>query len=210
MTEGPRLSRLQQDRSRRTRASLVASAERLWLAQGFDETPVMAICEDAGVAKGTFYFYFPRKEDLLVELGLANLDPLAASLDEWLSAGLTAKELLDRTVDGLADRHLRLPPHLLRRIVETTLASIDRFPLLAEDHTTFTAMFRSIFERAVEAGELPAETHVEDLAATLSWSSLQAILSSSLDTLDADLRTVLARRSDLVWAGAASSVAAST
>src|SRR3954469_22188242 len=73
-TSPPRLSTLQQERSRDTRRRLVREAQRLWQTQGFEETTVGEICDAAGVSKGTFYFYFPHKEDLLIELGFPSDD----------------------------------------------------------------------------------------------------------------------------------------
>src|ERR1700710_1277713 len=73
LPEGPRRSALLQERSRRTRRALVKAALRLWSARGYErgieETTVEEIAAAAGVTKGTFYFHFARKEDILRELG---------------------------------------------------------------------------------------------------------------------------------------------
>ena len=56
-------------RTERTRAAIREAANRLFLERGVDATTVDAICAAAGISKGTFYLYFHRKEDLLVEYG---------------------------------------------------------------------------------------------------------------------------------------------
>ncbi|MBK9180226.1 MAG: TetR/AcrR family transcriptional regulator [Acidimicrobiales bacterium] len=64
---GPR-ALLIQDRSRATRRRLVDAAAARWTADGYDEVSVADVCATAGVAKGSFYFHFRSKEDLVVEL----------------------------------------------------------------------------------------------------------------------------------------------
>lgn len=47
---------------------LMDAAERLFISKGFDATTVSEIVRDAGVAKGTFYHYFPSKNEVLAAL----------------------------------------------------------------------------------------------------------------------------------------------
>lgn len=49
---------------------LLAGAKELFLSRGYGATTVDAICEKAGLTKGSFYYFFDSKE----ELGLAVLD----------------------------------------------------------------------------------------------------------------------------------------
>lgn len=50
------------------REELLQTALDLFAERGYENTPVQAITEAVGVAKGTFYHYFESKEDLLNEL----------------------------------------------------------------------------------------------------------------------------------------------
>lgn len=47
---------------------LVDAAVALFAERGYGATRIADICERAGVAKGLFYWYFPTKHDLFVEL----------------------------------------------------------------------------------------------------------------------------------------------
>jgi len=47
------------------RSELIDAAERLYVQQGYDETPVRDIVRASAVAQGTFYYYFKTKEDVL-------------------------------------------------------------------------------------------------------------------------------------------------
>src|SRR5215470_19085521 len=72
--QGQRRASFQQARSHATKKSLVQAAMALWRANGYARTTVADICRAAGVSKALFYFYFPRKEDVLFEVGVVSTD----------------------------------------------------------------------------------------------------------------------------------------
>lgn len=51
-----------------TRDRILDAAEELFAHEGFEATPTSRIAEEAGVAKGLLFYYFPRKADLLQAL----------------------------------------------------------------------------------------------------------------------------------------------
>jgi AcrR family transcriptional regulator len=59
-----------------TRDRILASAQRLFLEQGYDATTVEQIAAAAGVSHMTFFRYFPSKEDVALS---DSYDPLIAS-----------------------------------------------------------------------------------------------------------------------------------
>ena len=62
--------------AQKTRKKLIDSVKELLKAKSFDEINVVTITQHAGVAKGTFYVYFKRKEDILYEIGFKQFDEL--------------------------------------------------------------------------------------------------------------------------------------
>jgi len=64
----PTLPRPATARGEATRQRLLDAAEAVIGEQGFHAASVAAITQRAGVAQGTFYLYFPAKEDALREL----------------------------------------------------------------------------------------------------------------------------------------------
>ncbi len=72
---------------------LIEAAMDLFASRGYASTRIADICEQAGVAKGLFYWYFPTKQDVFGELvrtmrrGLrstqaASMDPTATPIDQ--------------------------------------------------------------------------------------------------------------------------------
>ncbi len=50
------------------REAIIIESTRLFLANGFRGTSVKEITEAAGIARGTLYWYFPSKDDVLVTI----------------------------------------------------------------------------------------------------------------------------------------------
>lgn len=67
------------------RDRILASAGKLFSAEGYRGTGVDRIIADSGVAKATFYKHFPAKDDLIVEW-LAQTEASAATLLPGLDA----------------------------------------------------------------------------------------------------------------------------
>jgi AcrR family transcriptional regulator len=107
-----------------TREHLFAHAMRLIDARGFADVGVDDIVREADVARGTFYFHFPSKDDLLLEL-IARNDRLIV---ERMAKGAKKRSLravLRATTDAFGevwrDRRALLPHAgavALRRIAE--------------------------------------------------------------------------------------------
>ena len=80
------------------RSELIACAQRLFYAKGYESTSVSDIVDEVGVAKGTFYYYFGSKlailealVDELVEQSVALLHEIVADetlpvLEKWAQA----------------------------------------------------------------------------------------------------------------------------
>jgi len=59
------MSRIIKDPEER-REEIICTAERLFLAQGYEKTSIGDIVRDINVSQGAFYYYFESKEDVLV------------------------------------------------------------------------------------------------------------------------------------------------
>lgn len=200
----PRYALLAQDRSRKTYEALVSAARSLWWKRGFDDVGVGEICAEAGMSKGTFYFYFPKKDDLLVELGLAALDPIHEGMLERLADGSPAHDVLVEVMDDIATMTASIPRHVMKRMGEVTMAAIERFDLIRGEHPTFADIFAPVFRAAVDRGDLPGHYTAVEIGSMLSWAvvQLQHAWATGL-TGEGELKELLVRRAELFWAGAA-------
>ena len=69
------------------RARLLEIGWEHLLRKGFRALRIEDITQEAGIAKGTFYHFFPSKDDFVCELVAENRRALAAGLDELRSGG---------------------------------------------------------------------------------------------------------------------------
>jgi len=76
----------------RTRARLVEAAKRIFERDGFLESRIVDIADEAHIAPGTFYHYFDSKEELFREVAETQEARLVAVPDHPLRPGESAME----------------------------------------------------------------------------------------------------------------------
>src|SRR5438093_593123 len=74
-----------EERKAKMRARLVATARRLFAAQGFEATTLQHIVHTAGTSIGNCYFYFPNKETLLLAVADQVCEEIGANLDRRIA-----------------------------------------------------------------------------------------------------------------------------
>jgi AcrR family transcriptional regulator len=133
------------EKGKRTRARLIKAAERVFVRNGYLETRVADIVNEAGIAHGSFYTYFDSKEVLFREVAAAVVDDMYSALDTNVvgatplerirAANLRYLELYERNAGMIAlieqvatfDEHfLRTRLELRRRFVERIERAIER------------------------------------------------------------------------------------
>ena len=145
-----------------TRARLFDAAMAEIARSGLAGTDVAAIAAAAGVARGTFYFHFPTKEHVLVELERAEERRIVAALSTTASQPADLLSMLTLLVHRVLEAEQRLGPVVFRdmlglhfsaaRPVEDELAEHPLADFLIAAITEAQAAGR--VSRDVDAGEL--------------------------------------------------------
>jgi AcrR family transcriptional regulator len=158
---GQRRASFQQARSHETKRSLVQAAMALWRANGYARTTVADICRAAGVSKALFYFYFPRKEDVLFEVGVLSTDAAHQVATEMLAEPYDVAAVITAVLSTIEGTMRSSPPEL---VIEAILEGY-RQALAGHDHLERTALiFAEVFERARQDGKLPKHFDVDHVA----------------------------------------------
>ena len=198
--DGPRRSSLVQERSRRTRQELVNAAVRLWTERGFEHgvenTTVEEIARAAGVTKGTFYFHFAHKEDVLLEMSLTTSDAVNDIARRAADEGDTIDEIILKAFNEMARRTERLP----RAAIARTVREFYKYPTRARELSMTRRVFPELFEQAQARGELPPDIDPADLSDMLNALMITAIEGWVHGAHDA-LAPELAYRTRVVFAG---------
>ncbi len=181
---------------------MVRAALAIWTARGFgtgiEETTIEEIVSAAGVTKGTFYFHFTRKEEILLEMGWESAAVANREAARCVSANRELDEALVRVIRALS-RHIRAaPPGAVARAVAEfrRLTEAERAAFGRED---FGDGLELLLVHAATVGQLPASADPVELAQILRALWMDSVLDWA--TGHSDLAVSLRRRSRLVIEG---------
>jgi AcrR family transcriptional regulator len=138
----------------------------LWRANGYANTTVADICRAAGVSKALFYFYFPRKEDVLFEFVAESEEAAYQSSRSMLAKPYEIGDVITAALSSLeADMRRNTPELVIQTIVEGYRRIVgEGTPGTSRPEWT-KHLFVELFERARADGKLPAHVDVPHLAA---------------------------------------------
>lgn len=142
------------------RTQILRHAAALFGSEGFNATSISQITEAAGVAKGLFYFYFPSKQALLIELS-DDLFEQQRRLIHIAQGDLTSA--LDRLYVGVLVTTMFYSDHynllsVVQRASRDTLINRER---LTTSHTRRTA---ALIRQGQVSGEIRADEEPEHIA----------------------------------------------
>ena len=100
-----------------TRRRLLDAATAEYARAGIAGADLNAIVNEVGVARGTFYFDFPTKEHVLVDIEARQEDLISEVLGDFLATGPSLADALAKTIELVADIETRLGKHLFKDLV---------------------------------------------------------------------------------------------
>jgi TetR/AcrR family transcriptional regulator, repressor for uid operon len=191
----PALARLpRQARGIEKRRRLYEAAVAQFAEQGFETARVEEIVAAAGTSWGTFFRYFPRKEDVLLEAGAIEYRVrVRPAVERGLREALPAREIaLDGFRSLMVSRH---PPHVHGAMLREIMATPDRFAQLLEpDQPPFVVLLARVLAHGQQRGEVVAEPDPLTLAAVLMAGTLFVAVQGAYGDLRA-LRALPGRTS---------------
>ncbi len=197
---GQRLSRRERH-SAAVRQRLFDAAMHLFAQRGFQATTVEEITEAADVGKGTFFNYFPSKEELLTSFGEIRLGKVRAALDAAKEGNESIAAILRRLELTLAEDPGR-SAELARSIILTLLSSESVRNDGCARLRQAQSIFAQIFTLGQKRGEVRRDVSPADLARCFKESHFGALLLWSLEPVGS-LASAVGRSFELFWAFAA-------
>ncbi|MDY6877859.1 MAG: TetR/AcrR family transcriptional regulator [Chloroflexota bacterium] len=176
-----------QRRGEETRAHILEAAEECFARRGYDGTGVAEICRRAGVTKGGFYYHFPSKQAVFLEL-----------LNRWL-AGLDAQMEVARAGADTVPGGLLQMAGMVRQVFEMTGGQLPIFleflTQAAHDQAIWQATiapyrrYRAFFSGMIEAGIVEGTLRPVDpdvVAQVIVSMAVGLVLQGLLDPQGAD------------------------
>jgi len=145
---------------------ILAAALGEFFAKGYAAARVEDIAQKVGVTKGTVYFYFESKENLLAQTVRA-FSPTLSDLDSGFDPALPAKPQLARYVASLFDYIAKTPTS--RQVFHLLIAEGRHFPDLVDLYyqTSLThslEQIRAMLDAGAARGEFKAKSqHMAEL-----------------------------------------------
>ncbi|WP_410877287.1 TetR/AcrR family transcriptional regulator [Nocardia sp. A7] len=187
-------------KKQQTRQQISDRATELFLARGFDRVTIAEVAAAADVAKMTVTNYFPRKEDLALDLGEVYIDQLAAIVRERAPGQSALAALRDAYLTAVA-AHSQLIGF-----------SGEPFARMIADSPALTARVREFHDdrQAALAATLAAETGADpgDITARVAAAQLAGVQRVLFDevsrrTLDgesnAEIAAALTRDAEIAF-----------
>jgi AcrR family transcriptional regulator len=154
--EAPRRGR---PRSEKARQAILEAAAELLLARGLSAVSMDAVAEQAGVSKATIYRWWPTKETLALD----------ALYTEWAAARPSPRDTGSLRGDLLSllrpwARLASSRPY--GRVIAALITEAQTDPVFAAEYRERFVeprrdQARAIFRRAIERGEIPADTKID-------------------------------------------------
>ena len=163
-------------RARRTesepvrRAQLLKAARKVFRAKGYDGASVDEIVREAGVAKGTFYLYFPSKRDAAVSLR----DGLMEIMAQEVAAAMGSRTSFEDRLESLIAASFKVARKNADLFRLAFIGADETHPEMhseSKEHASFLRAITALFRDAVEAGEMEAMD--PEIAARLAIGLLQ-------------------------------------
>lgn len=161
--------------SAKTRQKIINTATVLIMKKGPDQTSLSEIAREAGISKGTLYYYYPTKSALIFEITKRHMQQVTEDILEWIGH-----------IEG------DLPPsHILKAVYRTMLKAERRGKLhlyLIQDaihgDSEFTEMVRDVYiewKGKVKEGlsQMVKDHPDKDILAELILSCLDGIIIQS-------------------------------
>lgn len=142
-----------------TRERLLGAAIAEFRRSGMVAAEISTIVSAAGVAHGTFFFHFPTKEHVLLELEWREQERMATELQRAFTARHDVRTTLTETVNQLEKVENRLGSRLFKDCLALHF-STTRSPSEAWNSYPVVVAVVEDFQRARERGEIPAEVDV--------------------------------------------------
>lgn len=185
------------------RTELLIAARRVFGGHGFDAATMEAIAEEAKVAKGTIYLYFPSKQAIYDATFRDGMDELQRLSAERIAAAGSLKEAIHAFVSARVSFFQGNPDYYRIYITEKTRHLTGQLPRKNPCRSSLesqTKDLEEVFARAVASGEVRAVDPVA--AATAVFDITRGMIGRRLlSGATTDETTDINFITDLIWSG---------
>jgi len=164
-------------KTRGNREKIIQAAAKLIIEKGVANTSLADIADEVGISKGTLYYYYATKGDLIFDISVRHMEHITNTIIAWISGHGRDQQ----------------PESVLQMVIETVLKSETRgyihFYLIQEalsgNHESLKIRFTEEYDRWLDLIEqglrliLPTDTDFKTIARVL-LSTIDGLLMQNL------------------------------
>ncbi|WP_335869029.1 TetR/AcrR family transcriptional regulator [Bacillus sp. 2205SS5-2] len=140
------------------KAKITEKSIELFEKKGFSETSIQDIVDALNVTKGTFYYYFSSKEELLMDIHLAYIDEMLEHQQKIIDEPtMTCKEKLNEMVYMLIRYIEQQGPSAKVFFREMKNLSEERIAQIIPKRDLFRIHLEGIIKKGMEEGEFRSD-----------------------------------------------------
>lgn len=177
---------------------IVEAAKELFTERGLNDVQMKDIAERAGAGVATVFRYFPKKDELIVEVAIRSLDAVEAEFQRIISMKSSAFERLEQLLDTLLDAQ-KAEQYKSARFREAfeSYASFRTEPLPEIDrYLARQRQIMDLLEPLIQDGQrdgsinssIPAKPLIVTIINSYSSFTNNVALKSSISYLDQDIQ----------------------
>ncbi|WP_250003211.1 TetR/AcrR family transcriptional regulator [Actinoplanes sp. M2I2] len=162
------MPRVSEDHLTARREQILTAARACFLRKGLHNTSMQDLIKEAGLSVGAVYRYFKSKDDIIAAIAEGVVGGINRQIDLIASRRLPLTEslaLILELVDQQTGPDGALPIGLqiwAEATIDPTIGAIVR-----ERYTGLRGRLRVLVEHAVESGELPAGSDIDEVASAV-------------------------------------------
>ncbi len=189
---------LRETRKKELKEEIFLQALKMFKERGYENVTVEEITAACGIAKGTFYNYFPRKEHVLLHLGERQMEIFKESVARHANVPDYRKRLKLMFEELIA--RIDKDPHLLK----VTVIEILRSSLVEQELQTleeFKLCLTPLFKEATARGQVSARWSAYQLASVLVGMYYHTIFAWLAKPDQTDMLPIFYSHFDMFWDG---------
>lgn len=163
----------QKTKKEATRELIISEALRLFKSLGYEKTTIDQIVENVNLAKGTFYYHFKSKEELLSAIMKTGANDFSETLKTEIASGISPLVILEKVVYGLCE-WVETNPDALKVLLEQRFSSFLDESKNTADNGSFRTLTSSLLAVAQKENLIISDIAPMELAQMLGMMLLQA------------------------------------
>lgn len=186
------------NRKKELKEQIYKKAMQLFKEKGYEQVTVQEIADACDIAKGTFFNYFAKKDEILLYLGVSQIDYFVSHLAE-LENHTSLKEQIENSLGDLLQRFL---DH--GEIMKLAVLELIKSEYLIQTESKSIVQFQNhlieMIKKAINNGTFQSKWDAELIASTIMGIYFNTLMTAIMQQ-NVNTREHFQQRLHVVWEG---------